>query len=63
MRVVDMFYKIHKIFGLSYEPRLEKMMLFLERFVYGIKGKPNLTTRMQEIIKYIESDDQVDEEV
>lgn len=36
-QLIDMFFKLHHVLNLKYNPQLKHMLIFLERFVYGIK--------------------------
>ncbi|XP_055304838.1 uncharacterized protein LOC129569726 [Sitodiplosis mosellana] len=54
LHVFDLFFKVHKIFDLKYEPRLHNMMVFVENFIYKVKNEHRPTNRMLEISGYLE---------
>lgn len=54
LHVFDLFFKVHKIFDLKYEPRLHNMMVFVENFIYKVKNEHKTTNRMLEISGFLE---------
>lgn len=49
-QVFDWFFKVHKIFNLRFDPNLNPMMGFVQKFIYGIKSKSfKATNRMNEL--------------
>lgn len=48
---------MHKIFDLNYEPALRNMMIFVENFIYNLKGEHEVTNRMLDIARHLKLDD------
>lgn len=52
--VFDIYYKVHKIFDLCFEPNLRNMMFFIENYIYKIEeGIKKPTNRMLDIFNQI----------
>lgn len=50
LQIMDLFYKIHKVFNLQYNPHVKRMMNFIEYYVFEHKAKYIvLTPSMQEL--------------
>lgn len=46
----DVFFKLHKIFNLNFEPNIKNAMNFVQHFVYGFKERGvKMTTRMEDV--------------
>lgn len=47
--VIDLFYKLHFVFDVDFEPNVSPMMVFLQRFVYNMIDRNRTpTNRMKE---------------
>lgn len=50
----DVFFKIHKIFNLHFEPNIKNAMNFAQHFLYGFKERGlKMTTRMEDIFNRV----------
>lgn len=50
IETVDLFIKIHKVFQLTYDPKIRTLMYFFEYFVYGIEeAKKMISKKYQDI--------------
>lgn len=46
----DMFFKLHKVFNLNFEPNIKNAMNFVQHFIYGFKERGiKMTTRMEDV--------------
>lgn len=53
LKAFDLFFKLHKIFDLKFEPNISNVMRFVEYFIYKIQTEQP-TDRMLEIFNMIE---------
>lgn len=50
IQVMDLFFKVHKIFDLDFNKSIKPMMVFLEYFIYKIRETGHyLTPRIREV--------------
>lgn len=48
-QVYDLWFKIHHIFNINFDKQLVNAMLFIQHFVYGMKGPKKPTTKMEDV--------------
>lgn len=55
-QTIDLFFKIHDIFEIKFDERLQNAIFFLKHYTYKMKqGKMNPTTKMIELYNHLES--------
>lgn len=48
--IFDLFWKVHKVFNLDFDPNLKPMMKFIQHFIFCIETKRcNVTPRMKDL--------------
>lgn len=45
----DCFFKIHKVFDISYHPLLKNLLIFIDRFIFMNLEASGVTNKMHEI--------------
>lgn len=49
IQVIDLFFKVHKLFGQEFNTTIKPMMTFLEYYVYGMRESSHyLTPKIRE---------------
>lgn len=55
-QTIDLFFKIHDIFEIKFDERLQNAIFFLKHYTYKMKqGKMKPTTKMIELYNHLES--------
>lgn len=50
MGVFDLYFKVHKLFNLSFHPNIQPMMLFVEYYIFKMnENQSQLTARIREL--------------
>lgn len=50
MQVMDLFFKIHMVLNVEFEPNIKKMMIFLGKFFYGMEENSFKVTNIMTFI-------------
>lgn len=55
-QTIDLYFKIHEIFGIKFDERLQHAMFFLKHYIYKMKeGNRKPTTKLIELYNRLES--------
>lgn len=55
-QTIDLYFKIHEIFGIKFDERLQHAMFFLKHYIYKMEeGNRKPTTKLIELYNRLES--------
>lgn len=62
METLDLYFKLHHVFEIKFDERLQNVMFFLKHYMFKMKdGTKKPTTKMIELHDYLISDQQNDQ--